>query len=163
MIIRIARLLAAEYHATRTALVQPRAVVAENGKAEELVRVRQLVASLLPAGVVAGNARHQGCALGGALALGPSVCTPLRPALGAEVRHHRPVPGPSVREYDVGDEATRVRGVSSRPGGGRVLWRGQGIGHRRQRDQRAVGWQGHSPSRVQMQARGVPDCFELLE
>jgi hypothetical protein len=26
-----------------------------------------------------------------------------------------------------------------------------------------VGRQGHPPSRVQVQARGVPDCLELLE
>ena len=60
-------LLVAECRAARVTLVYPRAVVAEDGKAKEPVRVRQPVAGLLSAGVATGSARHQGCAFGEAL------------------------------------------------------------------------------------------------
>ena len=124
---------AAVCRASRVTLAYPRAVVAEDGESKEPVRVRQPVAGLVAAGVAAGIARRQGRAFGKALTLGPSVRAALRPPLCAEEIRHRPVPRPAVREYYVGDKATWVRGISSRPSGSRGLHRGLGVGHRRQR------------------------------
>jgi hypothetical protein len=101
-------LLAAVFRATRVTLVYPRAVVAEDGKAEEPVHVRQPVAGLLSAGVAAGSARHQGCAFGKALTLGPPVCTALRPSLGAEeCRHGAPACHSRVRRWGQSHSGTR--------------------------------------------------------
>jgi hypothetical protein len=51
-------------HAAGVVLAQPLAVVAEDGKAEELVHVRQLASGMLSAGVAAGSAHRKGCAFG---------------------------------------------------------------------------------------------------
>jgi hypothetical protein len=137
----------AERRVARAALVQPRAVVAEDGEAKELVRVRQPVTGLLAAGVAAGCAILQGGTRSGALALGSALRASLRPALRAEEFRRRPVSGQSVREYNVRDEAVRVCGVSNRAGGVRSRQRGRGTSHRCRRDQRAVRRQQRLPSR----------------